>query len=129
MGFGPPMARPLILVVEDDRGLRDLYRTALGLSGYDVHVSEDGLDALRYLDDHRPDLIVLDLDLPKIPGVTLYNELRLHPYMRAIPILVVTGMDPMPSLPGSPRILRKPCSPETLIDRIQIALRGPASLT
>ena len=123
------MARPHILVVEDDRRLSDLYRTSLGLSGYDVHVSPDGLDALRYLEDHRPDLIVLDLDLPKVPGATLYNELRLHPYMSAIPILVVTGMDPVPTLPGSPRLLRKPCSPETLIDRIEIALRGPASAT
>ena len=122
------MARSLILVVEDDRGLRDLYRTALGLSGYDVHVSEDGLDALRYLEDHRPDLIVLDLDLPKIPGVTLYSELRFHPSMRAIPILVVTGTDPLPDL-REVKILRKPCPPEALIDTIQAALRGPSSLT
>ena len=121
------MARPLILVVEDDRGVRDLYRTALGLSGYDVHVSQDGLDALRYLEDHRPDLIVLDLDLPKIPGTTLYSELRVHPGTRSIRIVVVTGIEQVPGLPGVP-VLRKPCAPEKLIHVIEKALRCPTSL-
>ncbi len=120
------MARPLILVVEDDRGLRDLYRTSLGLAGFDVHVSEDGLAALRYLEDHRPDLIVLDLDLPKIPGATLHSELRVHPRTRPIPVVVVTGMDPSPTLPGAVTH-RKPCAPEVLIQAIERALRGPAS--
>ncbi len=122
------MARPLILVVEDDRGVRDLYRTALGLSGFDVHGSEDGLDALRYLEDHRPDLIVLDLDLPKIPGATLYSELRVNPSTRTIPIIVVTGLDSVPNLPGTV-VLRKPCEPETLLRAIEKSLQGPASAT
>jgi CheY-like chemotaxis protein len=114
----PPMARPLILVVEDDQGLRDLYRVALGLSGLEVHAAEDGLEALHYLEDHRPDLIVLDLDLPKVPGVTLYSELRVHPRTENIPILVVTGVENPPLLPGV-RILRKPLEPDILVEEVQ----------
>ena len=59
--------RPLLLVVEDDTVLRDLYRVTLSLSNFAVHACEDGLDALHYLDQSRPDVIVLDLDLPRIP--------------------------------------------------------------
>ena len=70
------LRRPLLLVVEDDKVLRDLYRVTLSLSNFAVHACEDGLDALHYLDQSRPDVIVLDLDLPRIPGTVLYAEMR-----------------------------------------------------
>ena len=115
--------RPLILIVEDDRELRELYRVALMLSDYVVHSCEDGLDALQYLEVERPDLIVLDLNLPRVPGRMLYDELRASARMRSIPVVVVTGMEPAPHLPGT-TVLIKPVPGDELVRVIQAQL-GP----
>jgi len=106
--------RPLLLVVEDDKVLRDLYRVTLSLSNFAVHACEDGLDALHYLDQSRPDIIVLDLDLPRISGTVLYDEIRARRRADRVPIVVVTGMTDIPDLSGAV-VLRKPVTPEQLI--------------
>ena len=62
------MARSLVLVVEDDAGTRELYRTTLRNAGYAVVGVEDGVDALRFLELNTPAAVVLDLGLPRLPG-------------------------------------------------------------
>ncbi len=113
--------RPLLLVVEDDTVLRDLYRVTLSLSNFAVHACEDGLDALHYLDQSRPDVIVLDLDLPRIPGTVLYEEIRARPRADRVPIIVVTGVADVPALPGAV-VIRKPVTPDQLIKAIEATL-------
>src|SRR5437867_8748353 len=113
--------RPLLLVVEDDKVLRDLYRVSLSLSNFEVHACEDGLDALQYLDQSRPDVIVLDLDLPRISGTVLYGEMLARPRADRVPIVVVTGIENVPELTGSV-VLRKPVTPEQLIRVIESTL-------
>jgi len=113
--------RPLLLVVEDDKVLRDLYRVALSLSHFAVHACEDGLDALHYLDQSRPDVIVLDLDLPRISGTVLYEEIRARRRADRVPIIVVTGLQHIPALPGAV-VLRKPVTPDQLIREIEETL-------
>jgi DNA-binding response OmpR family regulator len=109
------------LVVEDDKVLRDLYRVTLSLSNFAIHACEDGLDALHYLDQSRPDIIVLDLDLPRIPGTIVYEEIRARPRADRVPIVVVTGVADPPALPGA-AIVRKPVTPDQLIKVIETAL-------
>ncbi len=113
--------RPLLLVVEDDKVLRDLYRVTLSLSNFAVHACEDGLDALHYLDQSRPDVIVLDLDLPRVSGTVLYEEIRARRRADRVPVVVVTGLPDIPDLPGAV-ILRKPVTPEELIRAIDATL-------
>jgi DNA-binding response OmpR family regulator len=113
--------RPILLVVEDDVVLRDLYRVALSLSNFAVHACEDGLDALHYLDQSHPDLIVLDLDLPRVSGLVLYDEMRARRRSDRVPIVVVTGLPTVPDLPDA-TVLRKPIRPEELIKVIEFAL-------
>ena len=107
----PP--RPILLIVEDDWTLRELYRLALSLSEFNVHACEDGIQALHYLEQDRPDLIILDLNLPRIPGTMVYEELMAHSETANIPIIVVTGMYAVPNMPGA-LVLRKPVSAEEL---------------
>jgi DNA-binding response OmpR family regulator len=113
--------RPLLLVVEDDHVLRDLYRVSLSLSNFAVHACEDGLDALHYLDQSRPDVIVLDLDLPRVSGTVLYDEIRARRRADRVPIIVVTGLMKIPPLPDAV-VLRKPLTPDQLIKAIQSTL-------
>jgi CheY-like chemotaxis protein len=74
--------------------------------------SGDGLAALRYLDQDRPDLVLLDLMLPSINGWTVLREFTSNPATSAIPVIVVTGVDPPPDLPDALLVLRKPCDPD-----------------
>jgi len=108
------MPRRLLLIVEDDRALRDLYRLALSLSNFAVHACEDGLEALRYLEQEQPDVIVLDLNLPRVSGRIVYEELHAHAETVTVPVIVVTGVYSVPDLLGA-TILRKPVSAEELI--------------
>src|SRR5687767_14300582 len=91
----PPPAKPVVvLVVEDDPTLRDLYRSALSSSGYAVVAVEDGLDALRAIDGALvPSAVVLDLELPRLGGRDVYQELRSQAVTSATPVIIVTGSD------------------------------------
>jgi DNA-binding response OmpR family regulator len=113
-----------ILVVEDDAPLRDLYRTALRAAGYAVVGVEDGLDALRLVDNQQPAAIVLDLGLPRLNGRDVQRELKTDPVTAGIPVIVVTGSDTSNLDPVEfPCILRKPTSPEALIVAVETCLR------
>jgi CheY-like chemotaxis protein len=111
---------PLILIVEDEKSLREYYRA--GLAGrFVVDECADGMSALAYFDRRCPDALVLDLNLPRLHGQTLYNELRHQPLTAGIPVVVVTGIDPAPKLPGA-MVLRKPCEIDVLIGALERAL-------
>src|SRR5258705_13570534 len=108
-----------VLVVEDDPGLRGFYRTSLTVEGYAVHIVQDGLDALHYIEGHdAPDVIILDLDLPRVSGHDVYQELAAHTATSNIPIVVVTGADTSKhklDVGNLACILRKPITVEALI--------------
>lgn len=111
---------PLVLVVEDDTLLRTLYRTALA-PRFAVDECPDGVSARAYCTHGRPDAIVLDLNLPRLHGETLYHELRSRPVTARIPVVVVTGVDPPPDMPGA-TVLCKPCNLDVLIETLEAAL-------
>jgi len=107
--------RQRILIVEDDASVRQLFRTELVLAGFDVDTSADGLSALRSIDEGRPDLIVLDLSLPRFDGRAVMRELRASRYTWSIPVVIVTGTDDGHVATQASAFLRKPCSPEQLL--------------
>ena len=80
-----------VLVVEDEPTIADLLRFPLQMTGWDVRLSGDGLDAVRQAREQRPDVLVLDRMLPGIDGVEVLKRVRaLHP---GIPALLLTAMD------------------------------------
>lgn len=117
--------RVVILLVEDDQQTREFYRHSIKAAGYDVAAVEDGLAALRRIDIETPDVIVLDLVLPRLGGIDVFQELRANPATRKIPVIAVTGSDRL--LDGDTTefhyFLRKPVSPELLIATIDQALK------
>ena len=115
--------RARILVVEDDPQLRLLYRAALTVSGFDVIPVGDGIEALYHIDADRPDLVVLDLGLPRLSGRDVQRDLASNPRTKDIPILVVTG-DPGDLVESANLcILRKPVDPERLSAEVERCLR------
>jgi DNA-binding response OmpR family regulator len=116
----------VVLLVEDDEQTRELYRHAIKAAGYEVAAVEDGLAALRRLDIETPDVIVLDLVLPRLGGVDVFQELRANPDTRKIPVIAVTGADRLFGVDTTEfhYFLRKPVSPDVLVATIDQALRG-----
>ncbi|HEY2006596.1 MAG TPA: response regulator transcription factor [Solirubrobacteraceae bacterium] len=78
-----------VLVVDDDRGLRDALRRALTMSGYEVRMAENGSDALREAASGVPDAMVLDIGLPDIDGLEVTRQLRREG--NRVPVLMLTA--------------------------------------
>ena len=113
-----------VLVVEDDRSVRELYRNILTAAGYAVAAVEDGLDALRSIERQAPQVVVLDLALPRLSGRDVQRELTSHFETRQIPIVVVTGTDINDlNTADFACVLRKPISPEELVLAVDKCLR------
>ena len=82
---------PLILIVEDDPDILAMMVTALGDEGYRVATAQDGEEALASARRDRPDLIVLDLMLPRMNGLQFRAEQRRDPELSSIPIICLSG--------------------------------------
>ncbi|HEX5301587.1 MAG TPA: response regulator transcription factor [Streptosporangiaceae bacterium] len=122
-----------VLVVEDERKLRDLVRSYLERAGFTVLTTESGAEAITMATASAPDLVILDLGLPDVPGETVASELRAT---SATPILMLTAKsaeeDRIRGLElGADDYVTKPFSPRELVLRVQAILRrgrgGPAA--
>jgi DNA-binding response OmpR family regulator len=122
-----------VLVVEDELKIRELLRSYLEREGWSVLTTASGAEAIRLAATASPDLIVLDLGLPDVPGETVAAEVRRH---SATPILMLTAKageeDRIRGLElGADDYVTKPFSPRELVLRAQVILRragtGPAA--
>ena len=125
------MMAATVLVVEDERKLRDFVRSYLERAGFTVLSTGSGAEAITMAADAAPDLVVLDLGLPDVPGETVARELR---SMSPVPILMLTAKaaeeDRIRGLElGADDYVTKPFSPRELVLRVQAILRrgGPAA--
>jgi CheY-like chemotaxis protein len=123
-----------ILIIDDDEDLRYLWAEALGNRGYDVVSVGDGTRALAELKGFEPDLIILDLIMPRasLDGVGFLARLNADPRLPTAPILVISGLgDPLGSklTPetatsfGIVGILSKPMGLDTLAHEVEKVLR------
>lgn len=120
-----------ILVVEDEFSLRETLSYTLKKQGYTVHAVEDGLSAVEYVRTATPDLILLDLMIPKMDGVQVCNTLRKSGFEN--PILMVTAkadeIDRVIGLEiGADDYISKPFSMRELIARVKSHLRRTRSI-
>jgi DNA-binding response OmpR family regulator len=120
-----------VLVVEDERKLRDLVRSYLERAGFTVLTTDSGAEAITMATTSAPDLVILDLGLPDVPGETVARELRAA---SATPIVMLTAKsaeeDRIRGLElGADDYVTKPFSPRELVLRVQAILRrgGPES--
>ena len=119
--------RPTILLVVDDRATRDMLQFALRFEGLAVLAADDGLVALRLLEHNLPDAIVLELDLPRVSGIDVRQELMAHAETSAIPIVVVIGRASKKPV-GVFQVLRRPITADVLLKAIRKALSPEARM-
>jgi len=125
-----PWDMPQLLVVDDDKNLLATMRDALETAGYQVKTAEDGAEALEQVEASRPDLLILDLKLPKVDGWEVLRRLRAGAATRALPILAITGVEVERSdqalAAGADEFLSKPFSLTVLEDTVRRVLRERA---
>jgi two-component system, OmpR family, KDP operon response regulator KdpE len=124
------MSDARVLVVDDEREMRQLLQTGLGGYGYVVEVAADGVEAVERARDWRPDVIVLDLELPGLHGIDVCRSIRAW---SSVPIIVLTvrdaDSDKIRALDeGADDYLTKPFSLGELLARIRVALRHAARM-
>ncbi len=85
------MAGELILIVEDNEKNRKLVRDVLQVKGYKTIESETAEEGIRLAQESRPALILMDIQLPGIDGITALKRLRAEPETREIPVIAVTA--------------------------------------
>jgi CheY-like chemotaxis protein len=132
----PPSAvahtEPLLLVVDDDPGMRRMTETLLAAHGYHVIAATHGRDALQRLREQCPDLIVLDLNMPVMDGWQFRREQRYLPDKNraAVPVLLMTGENDALSHAHALHavgVITKPFDPDDLLEAVSAAIKRPAT--
>jgi two-component system alkaline phosphatase synthesis response regulator PhoP len=117
-----------ILVVDDEEPIQELLKFNLEKEGYKVLIASDGAEALRTLEEKKPELIVLDIMLPGMSGLAVLDKLRKNPEFVDLPVIMLTAkgeeIDKVLGLEiGADDYITKPFSPRELVARIRARLR------
>jgi two-component system, cell cycle response regulator DivK len=121
--------RPLVLVVDDDLDARTIYSTYMRAMGCDVFTADDGRPAIDKAVDLLPDIIVMDLAMPRVNGWEAIRRLRESSWTQLIPIIAVSAVPVSRDTAfesGCDAYLTKPCEPLVLWSQIRALLRLPS---
>ena len=118
----------LILIVEDEAPQIEVLRYNLESAGFRTVVAMDGTEAFEALENHKPDLAIIDWMLPELSGLDVCRHIRAHAEMQRLPVIMLTargeesdrvlGLDS-----GADDYIVKPCSPREIVARVQALLR------
>ena len=118
-----------ILVVEDEAQVRTLLAKLLEKNDYDVETAADGLEAMKFLETRQPDLMLVDVMMPRLDGFSLVKAVRYHKDNRSIPIIFLTAKTDARSMieginVGAKFFLTKPFQIADVLAKIRKALDG-----
>lgn len=120
-----------ILCIEDEAEMIDLMRLILGRRGYDVKGVISGMEGLKMIREHAPDLILLDLMMPEMDGWEVYQQIKADEKMKGTPVIVVTAkaqsIDRVLGLHIAKvdDYIAKPFSPQELLTSVEKVLNKP----
>jgi DNA-binding response OmpR family regulator len=118
---------PTILVADDEEDVRELVTYRLTRSGYDVIGAQDGQEAFELASERTPDLMVLDVMMPRLDGYELTRRLRAQESLRSVPVILLTARSQENDVSrgfevGADDYLKKPFNPDELVARVRAVL-------
>lgn len=121
--------KPHVLVVEDYDDARDMYRMGLEFAGFRVDDARDGEEALKKATALSPDLILMDLALPKMDGWEVTRRIKANPKTKGIIVVALTGHAleshaKEAAAAGCDAFIAKPCLPDELVDKVRKMLES-----
>jgi chemosensory pili system protein ChpA (sensor histidine kinase/response regulator) len=135
-GMEPPVVRPAlpehtpyVLVVDDSLTVRKITSRLLVREGFEVGTARDGIDALQLLADQTPDVILLDIEMPRMDGFEFAKTVKSDPKLRSIPIIMITSRTAAKHRARAAEIgvevyLGKPFQEEELLQHIRRIVSG-----
>ena len=122
-----------VLVIDDSNTIRRSAELFLRQAGYEVILAEDGFDALAKISDHQPQVIFVDIMMPRLDGYQTCALIKQNPQLKSTPVIMLSSKDGVfdrarGRLAGSDRYLTKPFTKEALIDTVNEYLK-PATPT
>jgi len=120
----PARDRPLVLVVEDYQDAREMYAAYLQFSGFEVAEAANGIEAVERTTELLPDIVLMDLALPRMDGWEATRRLKSDPRTQHIPIVALTGHALAGHAEGAREagcdsFVTKPCLPDALVAEIR----------
>ena len=121
------MAR--IIIADDDEIIGEIARDALLANGHGAGLVTDGAEALRVVKARRPDLLILDCNMPGLSGVLVLRELRSTPALCDLPVMMLTGRRSaqdvdLAMFAGADAYVKKPFDPDELVFKVEELLAG-----
>jgi two-component system, cell cycle response regulator DivK len=128
----PRRAHPLVLVVEDYQDAREMYAAYLQFAGYEVAEAADGVEAIAKARELLPDIILMDLALPRMDGWEATRRLKSDAGTQHIPVVALTGHALAGHAEGAREagcdaFVTKPCLPDALVEEIKRLLDSHAA--
>lgn len=119
---------PVIVVADDDRDTRELYRACFDMSGFITAEASTGAEAIRAAERLKPDVLLTDLVFPDIDGFAVARRLKAQPSTADIRVILLTGaaiedLQRKAAEAGALRALLKPCLPDVMLREVRRALR------
>jgi len=119
------MEKKKILMIDDEPELVDIVKKRLEASGYDFIGSYDGVSGMEAAVKGKPDLILLDVRMPRMDGYTFIKEIRVNKDLKKIPIIVLSIVDQLSEvfrLEGVIDYIEKPFDTEDLLEKIRVCI-------
>jgi len=119
---------PKILVVEDERDIRDLIGFTLRFAGFEVVLVDNGVEAIEKVLVEQPDLVILDVRMPKMTGYEVCRQLKENPVTSAIPVVFLSAKGQEDEIQqglasGALEYIVKPFAPDELADQVRDILQ------
>ena len=118
-----------IMLVEDDIFIRDIYGTKLTHEGFEVLLTENGVDALKKIEGFMPDMILLDIVMPYMDGIDFLKEIKKNEKYKNIPVIMLSNLsekervDDALSLGVSDYLIKSHFTPSEVVEKINSLLK------
>lgn len=119
-----------IAIIEDDQTISQMYRMKFEAEGFDVEMARDGRQGVAAVKRMRPDIVLLDLQMPEMDGAEALTEIRSHSWGEAIPVIILTNMGEeespasLKTLNVSSYIVKADLTPSQVVARVKDTLAG-----